>query len=78
MSLLLDDVITKLTPAVMLATGADKVPGVPPRVLAVKRIMELAVTAVVDTVIDPAVMAAVVPMASEAAVVAWIKSLLPV
>jgi|HubBroStandDraft_1064217.scaffolds.fasta_scaffold398377_2 hypothetical protein len=58
----LEDVITKLVPAVMLATGADKVPGVPPKVFAVSKMIELAVTAVVLIVIVPAVIAAEVPM----------------
>ena len=78
MSVLLDEVITKLVPATMLAVGAESVPGVPPRVLAERKILELAVTAVVLIVIVPPVMAADVPTESLAAVVAWITSLFPV
>jgi hypothetical protein len=72
------ELITKLVPAVMLAVGADKTPCVPPGVFALRKMIEFAVTAVVDTVIVPDVIAAETPMASDAAVEAWIRSLLPV
>jgi hypothetical protein len=72
------EVITKLVLGVIEPEGAERVPGVPPRVFALKKMIELAVTAVVLTVIVPAVIAAVIPIASEAAVEACISSLFPV
>lgn len=61
-SVLLLEVITKWTPALIEPSGADKVPGVPPRVFAVKKMMDDAVTAVVEMVIVPSVIAALVPI----------------
>jgi hypothetical protein len=73
-----EELITKLVPAEIDAAGTERTPIVPPGVLWVTKILDAAVTAVVATVIVPAVIAAVVPIASDAAVVAWIRILLPV
>ena len=61
-SVLLDELITKLVPATINAVGADKTPGVPPTVFVVRNIFELAVTAVVLTVVVPATIAELVPI----------------
>lgn len=60
MSVPLVEVIVKLVPAVRADTRSA--PGVPPVFCAVRKIRLLAVTAVVLTVIEPAVMAAVMPI----------------
>ena len=60
-SVLLELTIPKLVPATRDAAGAETAPAVPAIVLCETKIMELAVTAVVLTVIAPAVIAAVVP-----------------
>jgi hypothetical protein len=60
-SVLLEEAIAKDVPAMMEAVGADNVPGVPPRVFAERKILELAVTAVVLMTMAPAVIAAEVP-----------------
>lgn len=62
MSAAFEELITKDVPAEIEAVGALRVPAVPPGVLAVKKILEDAVTAVVETVTDPAVMATEVPI----------------
>jgi hypothetical protein len=54
--------ITKLVAATIEAVGAERVPWVPPGVFTVRNIFELAVTAVVDIVTLPAVMATEVPI----------------
>jgi len=71
----LEELITKLVPAVILPVGADNVPCVPPGVFAVRKILEAAVTAVVDTVTVPALMAADVPI--EALVPVAMETLFP-
>jgi hypothetical protein len=58
-SVALDELMTKLTPAVIVPT--ERVPTVPPTVELVRKINELAVTAVVATVIVPATIAADLP-----------------
>jgi hypothetical protein len=58
----LELLITKCTPAEIEAAGADNVPCVPPGVFTVKNIIELAVTAVVATVIVPPDIADEVPI----------------
>jgi hypothetical protein len=58
----LDELITKLVLAIMDAVGAERTPCVPPGVLTVRKILEEAVTAVVATVMVPAVIAAEVPI----------------
>lgn len=71
----LDELMTKEVPATIEAVGADKTPCVPPGVLAERKILDEAVTAVVETVTVPAVMATEVPIEAFAPVA--IESLLP-
>lgn len=71
----LDELITKLVPATIDAVGAFSSPGVPPAVLAVRNILEDAVTAVVEIVTEPAVIATDVPI--EALEPVAIDNLLP-
>ena len=61
-SVLLLEVMTKWAPALIDPTGADNEPAVPPSVFAVKKMMDDAVTAVVEMVIVPSVIAALVPI----------------
>jgi hypothetical protein len=70
-----EELITKEVPAKIDAVGADKMPCVPPTVFVVSCILDEAVTAVVLIVIDPAVIAAEVPI--EALVPTGITSLFP-
>jgi hypothetical protein len=61
-SVLLDETISKEVPPTIEAVGAERVPGVPARVFDVRKIFDEAVTAVVDIVIAPAVIATDVPI----------------
>lgn len=70
-----EEITAKLTPGEIDPEGADRVPGVPPNVLAETRMTELAVTALVATAIAPDVIAAVVPI--EALDPVLMTSLLP-
>lgn len=65
----LDELISKDVPAIIDAVGADRVPAVPAIVFAERKIIELAVTAVVLIVIAPAVIAPEVPIVVFAPVV---------
>ena len=49
----LEQTISKLVPGTIEPVGAEIIPGVPPVVLYVRKIIELAVTAVVETVVVP-------------------------
>ncbi len=69
--------ITKLVPATIEPTGADRFPKVPPGVFLVSNMIEFAVTAVVGMVIVPGVPESAADVPTEALAPVAIDSLLP-